>query len=148
MSDQNLGGLRYSFQYMADLWGIHGVLAQSKSINFGKITDSGGKNLQTKDKLISIVHYRQSLLREVVAWTAGINLITLPPSMQASLETTLSVVQEQLQSTELQLSDSRSTLSDEKTTLETQIESHKKQLALIQAEFEGEKVNHDNIIMT
>ena len=65
MSDQNLGGLRYSFQYMADLWGIHGVLAQSKSINFGKITDSGGKNLQTKDKLISIVHYRQSLLREV-----------------------------------------------------------------------------------
>ena len=63
--------------------------------------------------------------------------------MQASLETTLSVVQEQLQSTELQLSDSRSTLSDEKTTLETQIESHKKQLALIQAEFEGEKVSND-----
>lgn len=53
----------------------------------------------------------------------------------------MSKVQEQLKSAELQLATSRTTLSDEKTILETEIERHKKQLTLVQAEFDAEKVN-------
>lgn len=56
------------------------------------------------------------------------------------MEATLSALREELQSAKLTFSTSMATLNSEKTTLEKQVETHKKELKLVQAEFDAEKV--------
>lgn len=53
----------------------------------------------------------------------------------------LTALQKELQTTKEHFSTSTTVLSDKKTTLETQLDAHKKQQKLLQAEYTAEKVS-------
>ena len=66
--------------------------------------------------------------------------------LQGSLESSLGALQKDFDSAKLLYSTSSTSLSEEKAQLHKQMEAHKKQLKLSEAEFEAEKVSRDFVV--